>query len=62
MPGRSGPPHRAIGKGGLEQLGIIRQRDHQPALPLRRQQVVERGREREAFLFLERDRDAILVA
>ena len=43
-----GPPHHAVGKGGLEYLGIVARLDHQadPFLPAK--QIVEGGRERRA--------------
>ena len=60
-PGLLRPPHRAIGEGGLKQLRIIRQCDREAALLLFGEEIVKGGGERQAFLLLERDRDAVDV-
>ncbi len=54
-------PHLAVGKGGLEHLGIVAGLDHQADLLLPAEQIVEGGREHEPVRPLECRGDTLLV-
>ena len=56
------PPHDAVAEGGLEHFRIVAELNHQPAALRLAGQIVERGRQRQTLMALERDGDAVLVA
>ena len=59
--GKFRPPHHAIGKGGLKQLGIIAKRTSSPHALLAADQIVESDRQRRALRALEDRGDAVMV-